>query len=112
MFLMIRSSFLSRVREVGTLRAIGIKKSDIYVMFIGEILAISFISSIPGILFGAYILNILSKISYLEGLLVVTGKSIILAILFILIFNILVGLIPVFNTLRKRPAQILSRTDA
>lgn len=111
MFLMIRSSFLSRVKEVGTLRAIGIKKSDIYIMFIGEILAISFISSIPGILFGAYILNILSKISYLEGLLVVTGKSIILAILFILIFNILIGLIPVFNTLRKRPAQILSRTD-
>ena len=27
------------------------------------------------------------------------------------ILNILVGLIPVFNTIRKSPAQILSRTD-
>ena len=33
MFLMLRSSFLSRIREVGTLRAIGLKKRDIYRMF-------------------------------------------------------------------------------
>ena len=47
-FLMIRSSFLSRVREVGILRAIGFKRRDIYKMFGGEILAITLLASTPG----------------------------------------------------------------
>ena len=38
---MIRSSFLSRVKEVGIYRAIGTKKTDIYKMFAGEIIAIT-----------------------------------------------------------------------
>jgi len=33
------------------------------------------------------------------------------SILLVLIFNLIVGLIPVFTTLRKRPAEILARTD-
>ena len=31
-YLMLRSSFLSRIKEVGVLRAIGLKKKDIYKM--------------------------------------------------------------------------------
>ena len=47
MFLMSRSSFLSRIKEVGTLRAIGAKKFDIYRMFIGEAVAITTLTSLP-----------------------------------------------------------------
>ena len=36
-YLIIRASFLSRVKEVGVYRAIGVKKSDIYKMFIGDV---------------------------------------------------------------------------
>ena len=39
-YLMIRSSFISRIKEVGTMRAIGVKKTDIYKMFSNEIIAI------------------------------------------------------------------------
>lgn len=46
-YLMTRSSFLSRIKEIGVLRAIGVKKSDIYKMFIGEILAITTVAGIP-----------------------------------------------------------------
>ena len=49
LFLMLRSSFLSRIKEVGTMRAIGLKKRDIYKMFIGEIAVITAITAIPGI---------------------------------------------------------------
>ena len=45
--LMIRSSFLSRIKEVGIYRAIGVKKKDIYIMFSGEIIAITIMASIP-----------------------------------------------------------------
>ena len=110
-FLMIRSSFLSRVKEVGIYRAIGVKKIDIYKMFFGEIFAITTIASIPGILFMAYILNILSSIKYLSNLYFINIFGIVITIIFIYLFNLVIGLLPVFNTIRKTPASILSRHD-
>lgn len=111
MFLMLRSSFLSRIKEVGIYRAIGLKKKDIYIMFSGEILAITTIASIPGVLLGTYIFYNLSKMQLLANELFVNVPLVIITILIIYIFNLLFGLYPVFLTIRKRPAQILSRTD-
>lgn len=110
-FLMIRASFLSRVKTVGIYRAIGIKKSDIYKMFYGEIFAITTLSSLPGILFAGYALNILSGIKYLDSLFLINWKLIIISIIFVYCFNSFIGLFPVFNTIRKKPAVILSRYD-
>lgn len=110
-FLMIRSSFLSRVKEVGIYRAIGVKKIDIYKMFFGEIFAITTIASIPGILFMAYILDVLSDIKYLSNLFVINLFGVVITIIFIYLFNLFIGLFPVFNTIRKTPAEILSRHD-
>ena len=42
-YLIVRSSFLSRIKEVGIFRAIGMKKIDIYKMFFGEIFTILYI---------------------------------------------------------------------
>lgn len=109
--LMLRSSFLSRIKEVGIYRAIGLKKKDIYIMFCGEIIAITTFASIPGVLFSAYIFKVISGISYLKGQFIVNVPIVIGVILLIFIFNLICGLAPVFNTLRKRPAQILARTD-
>lgn len=112
MFLMLRSSFLSRIKEVGTLRAIGLKKKDIYRMFTGEIIVMTFLTAIPGIALMYFGLSQVVKITYyLQGLYMIT--PVIAAITFgiILAFNLLAGLIPVYSTMRKTPAQILARTD-
>ena len=109
--LMMRSSFLSRIKEVGIYRAIGVKKSDIYKMFIGESVAISTIASVPGVLFMSYCLNVLSTISYVSSNYMMNIYVLILCLVTMYIFNIFVGLIPVFNTMRKTPAQILARHD-
>lgn len=109
--LMMRSSFLSRIKEVGIYRAIGVKKMDIYKMFIGESFAISTIASLPGVLFVSYCLYVLSDISYVSSNYMMNGYVLILCLLIVYGFNILVGLIPVFNTMRKTPAQILARHD-
>ena len=109
--LMTRSSFLSRIKEVGIYRAIGVKKSDIYKMFIGEAFAITTLSSVPGILFMGYVLNIISDISYVSRNYVINIYVIILCMLILYGFNIVVSLIPVFNTMRKTPAHILARHD-
>ncbi|MCI6266026.1 MAG: ABC transporter ATP-binding protein/permease [Erysipelotrichaceae bacterium] len=110
-FLMIRSSFLSRIKEIGVFRAIGIKVSDIYKMFSGEIIAITTIAGVPGLLFMAYILSILSQINYLSSYIMINSQLILLSILFLYLFNLIIGLIPVYHTIKKRPAEILSRYD-
>lgn len=110
-FLMIRASFLSRVKSVGIYRAIGVKKRDIYRMFYGEIIAITTISSVPGIIFAAYVLNILSKIKYIGEYFLINFNVVLISILFVYVFNLVIGLIPVFNTIRRKPASILSRYD-
>lgn len=110
-YLMIRSSFLSRIQEIGIYRAIGVKRADIYKMFLGEILAITTIAGLPGLLFMSYIIKVISTIKYLENYFLLNGIVFAGEIIFMYAFNILVGLIPVFNTIRKTPAQILSRND-
>ena len=112
MFLMLRSSFLSRIKEVGTLRAIGLKKKDIYRMFTGEILVITFITAIPGIAIMYFVLTQLVSVTYyIEGLYIITPAVAAITFGIILVFNLLAGLITVHSTMRKTPAQILARTD-
>ena len=112
MYLMLRSSFLSRIKEVGTLRAIGLKKKDIYRMFAGEIIVITMITAIPGIAIMYYVLYNLVKIThYLEGMYMINPMVALISLAIVVVFNLLAGLIPVYVTMRKTPAQILARTD-
>ena len=108
---MTRSSFLSRIKEVGIYRAIGVKKSDIYKMFIGEAFAISTLTSLPAVLIISYCLKIISSISYIGMDYKMDLFITILCLIITYGFNILVSLLPVIGTLVKTPAQILSRHD-
>lgn len=110
-YLMIRSSFLSRIKEIGVLRAIGVKKSDIYRMFVGEIISITTIASLPGIILMTYILSQVSKIPYADRMFIINFNTIGISILIVYLFNIIVGLAPLFKVLRKTPASILARHD-
>lgn len=110
-YLMMRSSFLSRIKEVGIYRAIGMKKLDIYKMFTGEMIAISTIGSMTGVLFTSYIIYQLTTVSYYANKFLVNGYTIITVIILVYLFNLLVGLLPCTLTLRKTPAEIMSRND-
>ena len=110
-FLMMRASFLSRIKEVGTLRAIGVKKSDIYRMFTGEIIAITTMASIPGWLLMNYVISKLQNVSYLSNMFICTPQTVLISLALIFAFNLLFGLMPVAHTLLRRPAAILARTD-
>ena len=110
-YLMMRSSFLSRIKEVGIYRAIGVKKKDIYKMFTGEILSITTFASLVGVLLMMYILKEISFIDAISDKFQVDLKVLIVTIAFVYAVNLLVGLLPVYMTIRKTPAQILSRSD-
>lgn len=110
-YLMMRSSFLSRVKEVGILRAIGVKKKDIYKMFLGEILAITILTGTIGISLMSYVLKGLSQVSYFSDSIMINWKIIGLGCLIFLVFNVVVGLMPVHHTIKKTPAKILSSNN-
>ena len=110
-FLMIRASFLSRIKEVGVYRAIGVKKRDIYKMFSGEIMAISTIASLPGFLFMAFLITRLVRVSYLRDMFLMNTGVMLVCVIVIYGLNIIFGLMPVWRTIRKTPAAILARTD-
>ncbi|NLL62760.1 MAG: ABC transporter ATP-binding protein/permease [Ruminococcaceae bacterium] len=112
MFLMIRSSFLSRIKEVGTLRAIGAKKTDIYKMFAGEIVVITTMTTLFGMLSTFLLVKTLPSDSQMvDDLFHLPNIYFILGVVVVYALNLLFGLIPVWNTMRKRPAEILARYD-
>lgn len=110
-YLMIRSSFLSRIKEVGIYRAIGVKKSDIYKMFASEIMAINLTATLGGIILMGAILYNVSKMKVLGSMVVLNGTTLGLALLISFGFNLIMGLIPVYRVVRKRPSEILARHD-
>ena len=59
----------------------------------------------------SYALKTLSSINFIERLFVVNIFTVLVSIILVYVFNLLVGLIPVFNILRKTPANILARHD-
>ena len=80
-------------------------------MFMGEAFAITTLTQIPGVLFMAYCINVLSDIRYVARNYAMNISVIIICIILLYLFNIIIGLIPVFNTIRKTPASILARHD-
>lgn len=112
MYIILRASFLSRIKEVGTLRAIGVKKLDIYKVFIGEILAISIMTTIPAMLIMYYLeTNVLQSIRLVGTIFHMDLPLLIVSIVGLLLFNIISGIIPVWGTMNESPAEILSRCD-
>lgn len=110
-YMMVRASFLSRIKEVGILRAIGIKKADVYRMFAGEIVMITLIGGGVGSLAMYYLLSALSKVSMFSIKILINPAIGVLSFLILFFFHLVVGLLPVYFTIRKTPASILSRKD-
>ena len=59
----------------------------------------------------AYVLSKVVNIPFLGSKFLLNINVLLISLIIIYGFNIIVGLLPVFNTMRKTPAQILSRSD-
>jgi ABC-type antimicrobial peptide transport system permease subunit len=113
---MMRSSMLSRIKEIGIYRSIGATKRDIYKIFFSEILAFTTIGSLTGYLIMTYI------VFYIQGKFedLMQGMAALFSfplwlffagITGIYVINILFGMIPIFTLLRKTPSEINSKYD-
>ena len=73
---------------------------------------ITLITALPGIAIMYYVLYNLVKITYyLEGMYMINPIIAVVSLAILVVFNLISGLIPVYVTMRKTPAQILARTD-
>lgn len=111
MFFVIRASFQSRIKEVGIMRSIGVKRSDIYRMFAGEIIVSTTKYGLLGIILCYLFYYALSDIKTIARTVCLNPLLIVLSAMILYVFNIIIGLLPVWFTIRDTPAKILSRKD-
>ncbi|HOW38580.1 MAG TPA: ABC transporter permease, partial [Bacillota bacterium] len=117
--LMMRSSMLSRIKEIGIYRSIGTTKTDLYKIFFSEIFAFTSLGSLTGYLFMTYAINFVQD--QLSSLGNVFGANVSVfyfpfhyaaaGLIGIFIVNIFFGMLPIFSLLRKTPAEINTKFD-
>lgn len=108
LYFLMRSSLMNRIYEVGVYRALGISKNSIRKIFFTEILIVTVITALVGIfLVSRFIKEVNSIIQTIYYPMYIPPVSLV----FILITNTVVGLLPVNNLLRFTPSQILSKYD-
>ncbi|HKL47981.1 MAG TPA: ABC transporter permease, partial [Candidatus Izemoplasmatales bacterium] len=111
-FFVMKTSMINRVREIGIYRAIGATKKDVYKVFLSEIIVYTTLVSVVGYLFSSYLLmSIERQVNQFRSVFYLPFWLLMLGLIGIYLVNILFGLLPVFNLLRKTPAQILAKYD-
>ena len=111
-FFIIRSSLLSRIYEISVYRSLGVSKGDIRKIFITEILLVTTLTSlIAYCLTSLLILRIGQIAGSVSNGMDVSVLSFFAGLILIYLVNLVSGLIPVSNLLRKTPSEITSKYD-
>ena len=110
-FFIMRSSFMSRVREVGILRAIGVTKRNLTFRFAVETALLLLLTVVPGYLLSAWFIGSLGNAPFISE--VFFFPLWINAALFVLLLGVsmVFGVLPALSLLRKTPSEILSKYD-
>lgn len=111
MFFIMRSSFMSRVKEVGILRAVGVSKKNIVYRFGVETVLLSSFTVLFGFVAASTFIFALSGSAMFSS--VFYFPVWLAAIIFAVIFSasLLFGVLPAITLLRKTPSEILSKYD-
>jgi ABC-type antimicrobial peptide transport system permease subunit len=112
MYFIMRSSLMSRIKEIGILRAIGVSKRNLVFKFFIEAAVLTVLTIFIGFLltsgfiyacFG--ISSFTAQLLYYPAWLALADLSLLLAI------SLFFGTLPVLSLLRKTPSEILSKYD-
>lgn len=111
-YFIMRSSMISRIYEISVYRALGMKKSEILVSFIFEVLILTSLTTLIGLIFSN--ISLISLDDTLIGqfrIFLVNPLTFIAGIIIIYLVNLLGGILPITSLLRKTPSQILTQYD-
>ena len=110
-FFIMRSSFMSRVREVGILRAIGVTKKNLTFRFAVETAMLLLLTVVPGYGLSFWFIGslngapLLSEMFYFPLWLGIGLFALIAGV------TMLFGILPALSLLRRTPSEILSKYD-
>jgi ABC-type antimicrobial peptide transport system permease subunit len=106
-----RASFMSRVREVGVLRAIGVTKRNLLFRFAVETGLLLLLTAVPGYLISALFIASLSDAALFSTVFFFPVWMGIGLLTVIALVGMLFGILPAAALLRKTPSEILSKYD-
>ena len=98
-------SVTERTREIGTLKAIGAKNTDILTQFLIEAIVICQLGGLMGILLGIIIGNIVSLV--IGGAFIIPWTWMILGVIFCLIVGLASGIYPAVKASKQDPIEAL-----
>lgn len=108
LFLLMRSSMMQRIYQIGVYRALGVKKVNVHKIFLTEIFFITLITTLLGIGVVRFSIN---SINSLFPMISYPWYISPISFVFVLGVNLIVGSLPVAGLMRLTPSQILSKYD-
>ncbi|MBE6608422.1 MAG: ATP-binding cassette domain-containing protein, partial [Ruminococcaceae bacterium] len=112
MYFIMRSSLMSRIKEVGIYRAIGVSKKNLVFKFFIESLVLTTLTVFIGYIGTSVFISLALGMSSLVAQIFYYPLWLALAV-FLLLYAVctLCGIIPIFALLRKTPSEILAKYD-
>jgi putative ABC transport system permease protein len=98
-------SVLERTREIGILKALGARESDIWGQFLIEAIFLTFIGGIVGVIVGWVASQLVSRFGGMTT--VVTADTVILAVSVSICIGLFFGFYPAWNASRLNPIEAL-----
>ena len=110
-FFIMRSSFMSRVREVGVLRAIGVSKKNLLFRFAVETMMLVTMTLALGYFLSAWFIGSLSGATLFSSIFYFPWWMATALFVILCVAALFFGVLPAMLLLRKTPSAILSKYD-
>ena len=111
LYFIIRSNLFSRIDEIKVYRALGVRRLEIVKIFFVEVFVLTTVTSLIGFLVMMYFI-INNNLFTNFNMVLYTPIQMGLAIIFMYVFNLIFGTLPVLGLLRKTPAAIIAQAEA
>ena len=111
MYMIMRGSIMSRVKEVGVYRCIGVTRRNMSFMFMVESFLLACASILPGVLAMVGLMHLISHCSGIMLEIFMPWWIILPMLVLLYLVSIVCGLIPAWMLMTKTPAQIMAKYD-
>ena len=110
-YFMMRASFMSRIKEIGIMRAIGVTKKNIVFRFAIESFIVSTATTVVGYLMTSVLMYALSDAALFSNAFYFPIWLSIGMLIIVYACSLLFGIIPALTLLSKTPGEILAKYD-
>lgn len=111
MYMIMRGSVMSRVKEIGVYRCIGVTKKNMNFRFMVECFVLATMSILPGVLFMVGSIHIMTHLSGIMFAIFMPWWLCVPVLIILYIIAIVCGVLPCIMLMRKTPAQIMAKYD-